>query len=115
MDAYTFALWTAAAVVLVLVVQRRLIFSWSAIGVFLIMNLVIIQIGVLGMSIFREYAELRFSTFNLGLLTDEDLKLTIILNVWGAGIVLASYQLTHFALSGGNVLRKRSNLLALDQ
>jgi len=114
MDAYTFALWTAAAVVLVLVVQRRLIFSWSAIGVFLIMNLVIIQIGVLGISIFREYAELRFSTFNLGLLTDEDLKLTIILNVWGAGIVLASYQLTHFALSGGNVLRKRSNLLALD-
>src|SRR5437762_5273885 len=114
MDAYTFAFWNAAAVALVLVLQRRLIFSWSAIGVFVLTNLVIIQIGVLGISLFREYAQLQYSTFNLGRLTDEDLKLAIILNVWGAGIVLASYQLTHSALSNGNILRKRPNLLALD-
>src|SRR6266850_4120728 len=115
MDAYTFALWNVAAVVLVLIVQRRLIFSWSAIGVFLIVNLVIIQIGVLGIPLVREFAELRFATFNLGRLTDEDFKLAIVLNVWGAGLVLGAYQLTHFALNGGKILLTGPNHLALDR
>ena len=47
-------------------------------------------------------------------MTDADLKLAIILTVWGAGIVLASYQLTSLALNGGHVVRKGPNLLAFD-
>ena len=113
-DASTFAVGNALAVALVLAVQRRLIFSWSAIGVFLVANLLILQVGVLAITMFREYAELTFATFNLQLVTDADLKLAIILTVWGAGIVLASYQLTSLALNGGHVVRKGPNLLALD-
>ncbi len=114
MDAFTFACLNAAAVALVLVAYRRLIFSWSAIGAFILANLVFVQIGVLSIPVFSDLAALRFSTYKLGLLTDDDLKLTIILNVWGAGIVLAAYQMTHFAFTGGRFLRKGPNLLDLD-
>jgi hypothetical protein len=113
MDASTFALVNAIAVALIVVAQRRLIFSWSAIGVFCVANLAILQVGVFGIALFREYAELTFATFNLSLASDADLKLAIVLVVWGAGIVLASYQLTHFALSGGRVVTAGPNLLAL--
>jgi len=113
MDAYTFACWNALVVAVVLTAQRRLVFSWSAIGVFLVANLVILQVGVLGVPLFREYAELTFATFNLGMVTESDYKLAIVLTVWGAGVVLASYQLTHVALNGGRPMRTGPNLLAL--
>ncbi len=114
MDAFTFACLNAAAVALVLIAYRRLIFSWSALGVFTLANLVFVQIGVLSIPVFSDLVSVRFSTYKLGLLTDDDLKLTIILNVWGAGIVLAAYQMTHFAFDGERFLRKGPNLLNLD-
>ena len=114
MDAYTFALLNVAGLALVLLAQRRVVFSWSAIGAFLITNVLIVQVGLLGIALFRDFAELTFSVFNLELVTDADLELAIVLNVWGAGIVLAAYHLTHIALSGGRVLRRAPNLLALD-
>ena len=73
-----------------------------------------VLIGVLSIPLFADLAAWRFSMYKLGLLTDDDLKRTIILNVWGAGLVLGAYHMTHLMFKGGCVLRKGPNLLGLD-
>jgi hypothetical protein len=111
MDANSLSLLSCFAVVACLFVQRRVIFSWSTIGVFCTTNLVIIVSGSLLLPFVLPMAQARFSVYDWSLITDEDLKWVIVLNVGGVGLTLLFYQLAHYVRTGGTLVRRAPNLL----
>ena len=111
MDAKSLSLLSCLAVVVCLFVQRRVIFSWSIIGVFFITNLVIIVSGSLLLPFILPMAQYQFSVYDWSLITDEDLQWTIILNAGGVVLVLLFYQLSHFISKRGTFVNRAPNLL----
>src|SRR5262245_42696178 len=111
MDTKSLSLLGFLTVVTCLFVQRRVIFSWSTIGVFFITNLIIVVSGSLLLPFVRPMAEYQFSTYDWSQITDEDVKWAIILNVGGAGLILLFYQLSQYVRTGGTLVRRAPNLL----
>lgn len=112
-DLQTFAVANAAILCFVFVFQRRVIFTWSAIGVFMVTQVLIVQMGLLALPFLWELAAGAFS-LNLNLLGEEAVRLAIVLNVWGTLIVLASYHLTHVILCRGRILLRAPDLLRME-
>src|SRR2546429_18221 len=106
MDAKSLSLLSCLIVVAVLFVQRRVVFSWSTIGVFCTTNLIIIVPGTLLLPFVLPIAQYWFPAFDWSLITDEDMKWTIILNVGGAGLILLFYQLSHYVHTGGTLVKR---------
>jgi len=111
MDAKSLSLLSCIILTAVLFVQRRVVFSWSTIGVFCTTNIVIIVLGSLSLPFVLPTAQYLFPAFDWSCITDEDLKWTIILNVGGAGLILLFYQLSHYIYTGGTLTKRAPNLL----
>jgi len=111
-DLQVFTVVHAAMLCAVFVWRRRIIFTWSAIGVFMITQTVIVQIGLLALPFLWELAAGAFS-LNLDLVDEAAVRLAIVLNVWGTMIVLATYHVTHVLLGRGHIPRRAPDLLVL--
>lgn len=96
-NAQQLSIIAAICMVAVLISQRRLLFSWNAIGVFWITNLIFVYIGVLFLpwlhSLFGE--GVWFSGIDFSRITDENIQWSIILTIGGGMAVLIFYKFAH--------------------
>jgi hypothetical protein len=111
-DARVFSVIASLAVVTILFVQRRVIFSWSAIGTFCMTNLFFVFVGVLALPWVRSSVEVWFPGYAWSLVTDKELKQGIVLTAGGGGLVLLFYQLSHLFFTKGRFIRRAPNLLS---
>jgi hypothetical protein len=111
-DLQVFAVGHAAILCAVFVWRRRVILTWSAIGVFMITQALIVQMGLLALPFLWEFAAGAFS-LNLNLVDEAAVRLAIVLNVWGTFIVLATYHATYALLNRGRIPRRAPDLLIL--
>lgn len=90
-------------VLLTMSLQSGIVFSWSAIGVFYVTNLIFVCTGILIMPWILEQMPLWFPTLNTSLFTQQDFILATVLTVGGGALVLFFYQFSHFIFSGGKL------------
>lgn len=93
----------ALALVLVTVSLRRLVFSWSAIGVFFVSNVLLICTGVLLFPWIRRAIEGWFPSYDLAILTEDEVSKAIILSCGGVIATLVAYQVSHGFFHSGRI------------
>jgi hypothetical protein len=114
-DAYLLSIIAAVCLVAFLIAQRRLIFSWSAIGVFWITNLVFVYIGVLVFPWIQHTIlgqGVWFPGVNFAMIRDKDIQWAIVLTIGGGMMVLFFYRYAHLLSGTGKVLRAPFFLLS---
>ncbi|QMV41719.1 hypothetical protein [Cohnella cholangitidis] len=102
--------------IITIALQRKVIFSISTIGVFMISNLFLVLCGILMVPWFVDYlgTGIFFSGLAFDKISDNEIMKTMILSSGGIVLVLISYQFTQFIFSRGNFLLKNSNLLRFE-
>lgn len=94
-DGRGYSIGAALIVAIIIVVQRRVIFSASLIGIFSTGTLIFTIIGLLVMPWMRPYLPIWFPRLHLQGLTGHDYLYADLLMVGGLVLVLASYQASH--------------------
>lgn len=95
---------------------RRLIFSWSCIGVFTLSNFFLVALGVLLFPWIKTEIQDWFPVYDLSVITSSEVSLAIILSCGGILMVLTFYQLSHaFFHAGAFRLVGSNHLEASDQ
>ncbi|HOS91889.1 MAG TPA: hypothetical protein PLQ54_01120 [Armatimonadota bacterium] len=110
-DGRAYAMGAAAIMVLLIVAQRRLIFSPSVLGVYCTATLIFTVVGVLVMPFVRPHLRAIFPRLLLQGLTGRDFLYAYIIVVGGLAVVLASYQAAHAISHGGRLCRQGPRLV----
>lgn len=110
-DVYAASLLGLGAVLLLLLIARRLVFSWSTIGAFLVSNLAFVTVGVLALPWVRDHLSIWFVRFDMHLVTDAAMVRAILLSVGGVWLAFAGYQVAHLVISQGKILTAGPRLL----
>lgn len=110
-DGRVYAIGAAAVMALLVVAQRRLIFSPSLLGVYCTATLIFTAIGVLVMPFVRPHLREIFPRLLLQGLTGRDFLYAYIIVVGGLAVVLASYQAAHAISHGGRLCREGPRLV----
>ncbi len=112
-DSQVISLVISIIIIITVLFQRKIIFSWSLIGIFTISNLIFVLLGVLLLPWITNYIGVLFSGFPLHLFSENDYIYSILLVSGGIYFVLISYHLTYMIFNRGKILMKPVNLLEL--
>ena len=96
-DAKIFSIYATCVVLFVLYVQRRVIFSFSAIAIFWLTHLIFLFFGLLFTPwIFNFLGQsIWFASFNFDMISEENMIKVIVLTVGGGILVLVFYHITN--------------------
>lgn len=100
---------------IVLILQRRVLISWSMIGAFFVTNLIFVNIGILLLPWTIPYLPVWLPRLKFSLLSQRDYAIGIVLAIGGVLLVLLFYQISHFVFSRGKLVVKAPNLLAVSR
>jgi hypothetical protein len=110
-DVRMFSLLGLVTLVVTCFLARRIVFSWSTIGVFMLTNTLFVTLGVLSLPWVWNDLNSWFTAFDLQLIRPDAVRSAIVLTVGGPTLALLGYQLTHLIASRGRLMTSAPNLL----
>ena len=99
MDSRLISLLYLMILIIHIIVFRKLIFSWNALGVFIISNVIFSTIGILLFPWIFNFISSTFYVFDLSKITNDEVIKTQTIAIIGLLIVIYAYVFTSFVLT----------------